>query len=105
VPPWEDLGRYVNRSPLTHVSSIRTPLLIVHGESDLRCNIIETEQLLVALKRLGRDATFIRMPDAGDGFRGVGRPRQRLERFRIILDWFAKYLQEDRSEGPRGRPF
>jgi len=93
VPPWEDLGRYVDRSPLTHVSSIHTPLLIVHGESDLRCNIIESEQLFVALKRLGRDVTFIRMPDAGHGFGGVGRPRQRLERFRLVLDWFAKYLR------------
>ena len=37
VPPWEDAGRYVDRSPVTHVASIHTPLLIVHGESDLRC--------------------------------------------------------------------
>jgi dipeptidyl aminopeptidase/acylaminoacyl peptidase len=93
VPPWEDFERYVARSPVTHVSSIHTPLLIVHGESDLRCNIIESEQLFVALKRLGRDVTFIRMPDASHGFGGVGRPRQRLERFRIILDWFSKYLR------------
>ena len=93
MPPWEDLGRYVDHSPLTHVSSIHTPLLIVHGESDLRCNIIESEQLFVALKRLGRDVTFVRMPDAGHGFGGVGRPRQRLERFRLILDWLAKYLR------------
>ena len=93
VPPWEDVGRYVDRSPVTHVASIHTPLLIVHGESDLRCNIVESEQLFVALKRLGREVVFVRMPDAGHGFGGVGRPRQRLERFRLILDWFAKYLR------------
>ena len=93
VPPWEDVGRYIDRSPVTHVASIHTPLLIVHGESDLRCNIVESEQLFVALKRLGREVVFVRMPDAGHGFGGVGRPRQRLERFRLILDWFAKYLR------------
>ncbi len=93
VPPWEDVGRYVDRSPVTHVPSIHTPLLIVHGESDLRCNIVESEQLFVALKRLGREVVFVRMPDAGHGFGGAGRPRQRLERFRLILDWFAKYLR------------
>jgi dipeptidyl aminopeptidase/acylaminoacyl peptidase len=93
VAPWEDAGRYVDRSPISHVASIRTPLLIVHGESDLRCNIIESEQLFVALKRLGRDVVFVRMPDAGHAFGAVGRPRQRLERFRIILDWFAKHLR------------
>src|SRR5207248_4992977 len=64
VPPWEDLGRYVDRSPVTYAPSIHTPLLIVHGESDLRCSIVESEQLFVALKRLGREAVFVRMPDA-----------------------------------------
>jgi len=93
VPPWEDVGRYVDRSPVTYAPSIHTPLLIVHGESDLRCNIVEGEQLFVALKRLGREVVFVRVPDAGHGFGALGRPRQRLERFRIILEWFAKYLQ------------
>ena len=92
VPPWEDVARYVQRSPITYADRIRTPLLLVHGESDLRCNIIESEQLFVALKRLGRTVTFVRVPDAGHGFGAVGRPRQRLERYRIILDWFSKYL-------------
>src|SRR5438093_470766 len=93
VPPWEDVGRYVDRSPVAYAPSIHTPLLIVHGESDLRCNIVEGEQLFVALKRLGREVVFVRVPDAGHGFGALGRPRQRVERFRIILDWFAKYLQ------------
>jgi dipeptidyl aminopeptidase/acylaminoacyl peptidase len=93
VPPWEDPGRYVDRSPLTYAPSIHTPLLIVHGESDRRCSIVESEQLFVALKRLGREVVFVRVPDAGHGFGALGRPRQRLEGFGIILDWFGKYLR------------
>ena len=58
-------------------SPLHTPLLIVHGESDLRCNIVEGEQLFVALKRLGREVVFVRVPDAGHGFGALGRPRQR----------------------------
>ena len=92
VPPWEDIGRYLARSPLTYVKDVCTPLLIVHGENDLRCNIVESEQLFVALKKLGRDVVFVRVPDAGHGFGALGRPRQRLERYKIILDWFGKYL-------------
>jgi dipeptidyl aminopeptidase/acylaminoacyl peptidase len=92
VPPWEDVARYVQRSPVSYADKVRTPLLLVHGESDLRCNIIESEQMFVALKRLGRTVTFVRVPDAGHGFGALGRPRQRLERYRIILDWFATYL-------------
>jgi dipeptidyl aminopeptidase/acylaminoacyl peptidase len=49
--------------------------------------------MFVALKKLGRTVTFVRVPDAGHG---LGRPRQRLERYRIVLDWFAKYLSSPR---------
>jgi len=94
-PPWDDPERYARRSPLTYVKDIRTPLLIVHGESDLRCNIVESEQLFVALKKLGREVVFVRVPDAGHGFGVLGRPRQRLERLRIVLEWFARYLRPD----------
>jgi dipeptidyl aminopeptidase/acylaminoacyl peptidase len=96
VPPWEDVAHYARRSPVTYAERIRTPLLLVHGESDLRCNIIESEQMFVALKKLGRTVTFVRVPDAGHGFGALGRPRQRLERYRIVLDWFAKYLSSPR---------
>src|SRR3989442_11730492 len=60
VPPWEDVRRYVERSPVTYAPSIHTPLLLIHGESDLRCNIVESEQLFVALNRLGRVVVFVR---------------------------------------------
>jgi dipeptidyl aminopeptidase/acylaminoacyl peptidase len=95
VAPWDDPERYLRRSPLAYARDITTPLLIVHGESDHRCHIVESEQLFVALKKLGRETTFVRMPDAGHGFGAVGRPRQRLERYRIILDWFATHLACD----------
>jgi dipeptidyl aminopeptidase/acylaminoacyl peptidase len=52
--------------------------------------------MFVALKKLGRTVTFVRVPDAGHGFGALGRPRQRLERYRIVLDWFAKYLSSPR---------
>ncbi|MBI1736606.1 MAG: S9 family peptidase [Candidatus Rokubacteria bacterium] len=90
--PWEDPARWVERSPLTYAKEIRTPLLIVHSEDDLRCPISEAEQLFVALKKLGRDVTLVRFPDETHELTRSGKPRHRLERFRIILDWFAKYL-------------
>lgn len=99
VPPWDDVERYVRRSPLTYAKDIRTPLLIVHGENDLRCNIVESEQLFVALKKLGREVTFVRFPDEGHGLGALGRPRHRLERWRIVLDWFGKYLSETTRAG------
>jgi dipeptidyl aminopeptidase/acylaminoacyl peptidase len=90
--PWEDMAKYLERSPLTYAKDITTPLLIIHSEDDLRCPIGEAEQLFMALKTLRRDVTFVRFPDENHELSRSGKPRHRLERFRIILDWFAKYL-------------
>ena len=92
VLPWEDMARYLERSPLTYARDITTPLLIMHSEDDLRCPIGEAEQLFVALKTLRRDVVFVRFPDENHELSRSGKPRHRLERFRIILDWFEKFL-------------
>jgi dipeptidyl aminopeptidase/acylaminoacyl peptidase len=92
ILPWEDMAKYLERSPLTHARNITTPLLIIHSEDDLRCPIGEGEQLFMALKTLRREVVFVRFPDENHELSRSGKPRHRLERFRIILDWFAKYL-------------
>jgi dipeptidyl aminopeptidase/acylaminoacyl peptidase len=90
--PWEDMARYIERSPLTYAKDIVTPLLIIHSEDDLRCPIEQGEQLFVALKKLRREVRFVRFPGENHEMSRSGRPRHRLERFRHILDWFAAHL-------------
>jgi dipeptidyl aminopeptidase/acylaminoacyl peptidase len=84
---------YIDHSPLTYAKDIVTPLLIMHAESDLRCPMEQAEQLFVALKKQRKEVVFVRFPDEDHELSRAGKPRHRLERFRIILDWFAKYLQ------------
>jgi dipeptidyl aminopeptidase/acylaminoacyl peptidase len=52
----------------------------------------QAEQLFPALKRLGRQVVFVRFPDETHELSRSGKPRHRLARFRLILDWFAKDL-------------
>jgi dipeptidyl aminopeptidase/acylaminoacyl peptidase len=92
VLPWEDLGPYVERSPISYAKNVTTPLLIIHSEDDLRCPMGQAEQLFVALKKLRKDVVFVRFPDENHELSRSGRPRHRLARFRFILDWFAKHL-------------
>ncbi len=90
--PWEDMARYIERSPLTYAKNIVTPLLIIHSEDDLRCPIEQAEQLYVALKKLRREVRFVRFPGENHEMSRSGKPRHRLERFRHILEWFAGRL-------------
>jgi dipeptidyl aminopeptidase/acylaminoacyl peptidase len=97
--PWEDMARYIERSPLTYAKDVVTPLLIIHSEDDLRCPIEQGEQLFVALKKLRREVRFVRFPGENHEMSRSGKPRHRLERFRHILDWFGAYL----GKAPAGR--
>jgi len=86
--PWRDPHKLVERSPLTYVENVRTPLLILHAERDLRCPIEQAEQLFVALKVLGKEAVFVRYQDDNHDLTRGGKPRNRIDHCRRIVDWF-----------------
>ena len=90
--PWEDLDRYMHMSPIKYVNNMRTPLLIIHSEQDLRCNIEQAEQLFASLKYMGRDVLFVRFEGQSHGLSRAGHPHSRLERLRHILGWFESHL-------------
>jgi len=90
--PWEDHAGYRRQSPLTYAPAIRTPLLIIHSEGDLRCSIGQAETLFVTLKVLGRRVEFIRFPEESHGLSRGGRPDRRIVRLQKIREWFARYL-------------
>ena len=92
VAPWDDPERYMRMSPITYVKQIHTPLLIIHSENDMRCNIEQSEQLFASLKYLGREVLFVRFEGQSHSLSRNGHPRLRLERLRHIRTWFEKYL-------------
>jgi dipeptidyl aminopeptidase/acylaminoacyl peptidase len=61
--PYVDLTRYEANSPDRHVGSIRTPMLVVHGERDHRVPIAEGLKLWTDLCRHGVDAKLLYFPD------------------------------------------
>ncbi len=90
--PWDDLPRYMRSSPIAYVKNMHAPLLIIHSENDMRCNIEQSEQLFAALKYLGREVLFVRFEGQSHGLSRSGHPHSRLERLRHIRDWFAEHL-------------
>lgn len=90
--PWQNFDFYVERSPITHVERITTPLLILHSERDLRCPIEQAEQLFTSLMYLRREVEFVRFPDEGHELSRGGKPLHRLERLLRIVVWFQRQL-------------
>ncbi len=91
-PPWENAAEYAARSPLTYAERVTTPVLLLHGEADIRCPISQSEEYYVALKRLGKDVEFVRFPGGYHSFPNNGHPAIREAYYRRVLDWFDRRL-------------
>jgi len=90
--PWDKFEELVRMSPLTYVKNIRTPLLILHNENDLRCGIEQAEELFGCLKYLGRTVEFVRFPEEPHGLSRCGRPDRRMARLQFMKEWFDRYM-------------
>lgn len=92
--PWEDPQDFAARSPITHVANIRTPLMLIEGESDERTPPAEGGEVLFrALKYLKRPVVMVRFPGETHDLSRNGKPWHRIERLQHIVAWFDKYLQ------------
>jgi dipeptidyl aminopeptidase/acylaminoacyl peptidase len=89
---WADPRSLWDRSPIRYVESIRTPLLLTHGEMDLRCPIHQAEELFGALRVLRREVELVRFPDETHDLSRSGRPDRRIERLSRIAGWFRKHI-------------
>jgi dipeptidyl aminopeptidase/acylaminoacyl peptidase len=92
-PVYEHEALYRERSPLTYAAQMRTPLLLIHNEGDLRCPIEQAEQLFVQLRRMGKtEVEMVRFPEESHNLSRSGRPDRRVERLQRIAGWFDSHL-------------
>jgi dipeptidyl aminopeptidase/acylaminoacyl peptidase len=91
--PWKDEEKLLSQSPIRFAANVKTPLLFIHSENDLRCTIQQAEEFFVALMELGVDTELVRFPEENHELSRSGKPKHREERFQHILRWFDKYLK------------
>ncbi len=91
---YEDVENYLKVSPTTYAENIRTPLMILHSEDDLRCPVEQAEQLFVTLRMLKRPVELVRFPAESHELTRSGSPVHRVQRFELVLEWFDRYLKE-----------
>ncbi|CCH02250.1 peptidase S9 prolyl oligopeptidase active site domain protein [Fibrella aestuarina BUZ 2] len=92
--PWEPGAQAVldANSPYSFVQNIKTPLLIKHGENDLRTGVIQSEMLYKSLKILNRPVEYVRMPGATHELSRTGNVRQRIDRLLRIYEFFERFV-------------
>jgi dipeptidyl aminopeptidase/acylaminoacyl peptidase len=90
----EDIMEQLRHSPLMYAGNVKTPILIVHSENDLRCPIEQAEQWFVALKLRGVETELVRFPNETHELSRSGKPKHREERLRHMIRWFDEQLKQ-----------
>ncbi|MBS1491542.1 MAG: S9 family peptidase [Bacteroidetes bacterium] len=93
--PWEKETQSLLdfNSPLTYVNNINTPLLIIHGDQDLRTGVIQSEMLYKSLKILNKPVEYIRYPKEGHELTRSGNPGRMMDHLMRVIEFFERYAR------------
>ncbi|MDZ4805490.1 MAG: S9 family peptidase [Candidatus Eisenbacteria bacterium] len=89
-PPWGDARRYLDRSPITFVAGVREPVLIVHGQDDIRVPLAQSRELFAALTDQGTPVEFRIYPREPHGF---NERRHQVDYMERQWQWFERHLK------------
>lgn len=81
-------------SPITHVSSVTTPTLLLHGIDDHRCPVGQAEQWFTALRAHGVLTELVLYPEASHLFILSGKPSHRLDYCKRLEEWVIRHVEE-----------
>jgi dipeptidyl aminopeptidase/acylaminoacyl peptidase len=87
--PDEDRDLLVERSPITYVDGVRSPLMVLQGARDPRVVKPESDQMVARLRELGREVEYHVFEDEGHGF--TKRDNQ-VRAYRMIVDFLERKL-------------
>ena len=97
--PWRNRELWEELSPFNRVEDVVTPTLIVGGEQDWNVPIINSEQLYMALKHLGKTTELVVYPGEGHVFETPSYNKDLYER---VLAWFGKYVKNGEAPADGG---
>jgi dipeptidyl aminopeptidase/acylaminoacyl peptidase len=87
---YDDPAVYAKSSPITFIKNVKTPTLVVVGDSDGECPAPQSYEFWHALKTLGVPTQFVIYPHEGHEFADPAHSRDVIER---VVNWFNQYLQ------------
>ncbi|MDR1649729.1 MAG: prolyl oligopeptidase family serine peptidase, partial [Synergistaceae bacterium] len=76
-------------SPVFHAGSIRIPLLVAQGANDPRVKKAESDQIVEAVRKAGKDVVYLVKENEGHGFHNE---ENRFDFYRAMEEFFRKHL-------------
>ena len=76
-------------SPVFHAENIKIPLFVAQGANDVRVNKAESDQIVEAVRKTGKDVVYMVKENEGHGFHNE---ENRFDFYRELEAFFKKHL-------------
>jgi len=70
--PETEREKLLDRSPITHVDRLDSPILLTHGSNDNRVGVTESRAFVEAARALEKPVTYVEFEGQGHGISGLG---------------------------------
>jgi dipeptidyl aminopeptidase/acylaminoacyl peptidase len=90
--PWQYRDMYIENSPLFYLDRVETPLLLIHSAGDRAVPVSQSEETFVALRRLGKEATFVKYTGE-DHWQGLWGSPNVVDYWNRVISWFDDHLK------------
>lgn len=87
-------------SPLRNASQVKTPTLFLHGETDNEVPLSQSEEMYMALRKMGTPTSLIIYCGEGHGWRPDLKPKNRQNAYGQIIKWFNTYFHGKSPSNP-----
>jgi dipeptidyl aminopeptidase/acylaminoacyl peptidase len=88
--PWEFRERYIENSPYFYLDRVTTPVLIIQGTRDRNVYPFNSDELFVALRRLGKTALYLKYVGEDHGRWSL---KNQIDRNYRLIRWFDEHLK------------
>jgi dipeptidyl aminopeptidase/acylaminoacyl peptidase len=88
--PFDRTKVYLHHSPLAHIDDVRTPVLILHGDADIRVPLLQSYEFYQGVRDMGVKAecvVYAREPHE------LGERAHQVDLLRRVLEWYELYLR------------
>jgi dipeptidyl aminopeptidase/acylaminoacyl peptidase len=87
---YEDPDVYAKSSPITFIKKVKTPTLVLVGDSDGECPTPQSYEFWHALKTLGVETKLVVYEHEGHHF---AKPEHNRDRVVRVVDWFDSHFR------------
>lgn len=86
--PEKDRQKFIEDSPITYLTGMTRPMLVIQGANDPRVVKAESDQIVEALRKQGAEVEYLVLEDEGHGF---SKKSNEMKVYRQVLDFFDRY--------------